>query len=68
MSVLLFNGVVFGNFASAESLEKKKSTDNAKDLKQDARKKALEKIQQDLKAKKENSKKQLALAALKLRK
>ena len=72
MSALLFCGIVSGNYAAAKSyvdpktiLEKKKLADAAKKLAEDMRKKALEKMQQELKSKKDNSKKQIALEAIK---
>ena len=67
MSVLLFSGIISGNFAHAQPSNLAKKITDTKDLKQDTHKKTLEKIQ-DLKTKKENSKKLLALAAFKLQK
>lgn len=48
--------------------EKMKSSYNAKQMAEEIRKKALEKIHLESKAKKEDSKKQIALAAIKSKK
>jgi hypothetical protein len=73
MSALLFCGIVSGNYALAKPYvdsamfikEKKKLADNAKQLAEETRKKILEKAKQELKLKKDNSKKQIALEAMK---
>ncbi|MGQ0605549.1 MAG: hypothetical protein ACT4OD_01150 [Candidatus Nitrosotenuis sp.] len=74
MSVMLFCAGASGNFAFAKTSnekgimtpeEKKKFVKNAQALAEELRKKALEKIHNDSKAKKSDSKKQIALDAAK---
>ncbi|NDF47999.1 MAG: hypothetical protein EB158_07445 [Nitrosopumilaceae archaeon] len=71
MAVLLSCGVLSANPASAKSSnfmteqEKMKSSYNAKQLAEETRKKALEKTHLEFKAKKDDSKKQIALEAMK---
>ena len=74
MAVLLSCGILSGNYAFAKpsnsmtAQEKMKSSYNAKQMAEEIRKKALEKIHLESKAKKEDSKKQIALAAIKSKK
>ncbi|MEM2160808.1 MAG: hypothetical protein QXN55_07645 [Candidatus Nitrosotenuis sp.] len=75
MSVLLFCANLSGNHVFAKpsdakpktitNLEEKKKINNAKSLAEELRQKMLEKIHQDYKSKKDNSKKQIALEAIK---
>lgn len=75
MFVLLFCASVSGNYVSAKpsdtklktatNLEEKKKINSAKSLAEEMRQKMLEKMYQDHKSKKDNSKKQIALEAIK---
>ncbi|MFM8658745.1 MAG: hypothetical protein ACKOCQ_02255 [Candidatus Nitrosotenuis sp.] len=71
MVALLSCGVLSGNYAFAKpsssitAQEKMKSSYNAKQLAEETRKKALEKTHLEFKAKKDDSKKQIALEAMK---
>lgn len=75
MSMLLFCANMSGNYVFAKpsdiklktttNLEEKKKINSAKSLAEEMRQKMLEKIHQDYKSKKDNSKKQIALEAIK---
>ena len=68
MSALLFCSSASGNFAFAKSsdiVQKKKQIENARALAEELRKKALEKLEQELKTKQDVYKKQIALSAIK---